>query len=167
MKYKKLIISIGANIRNPSGFHPIETCEKAIKEINNYPIKIVKKSNWYISDPIPKSTQPKYYNCLINGITELNDKCVLKILNQIEDKFGRIRIKKNMSRCIDLDLIDFSNRVKKCLKLTTPHPRAHLRKFVLIPMIEINPLWNHPLYKKNSKVFLKKINNQIITIVKK
>ncbi len=167
MKYKKLIISIGANIRNPSGFHPMDTCEKAINEINNYPIKVLKRSNWYISDPIPRSKQPKYYNCLINGITELNDISVLKILNSIENKFGRIRLKKNMSRCIDLDLIDFSSRVKKCLKLSIPHPRAHLRKFVLIPLNEINPFWIHPLYKKNHKALLKKINYQIITILKK
>ena len=77
LEYKKLIISIGANIRNPSGFHPMDTCEKAINEINNYPIKVLKRSNWYISDPIPRSKQPKYYNCLINGITELNDISVL------------------------------------------------------------------------------------------
>ena len=166
MIYKKCIISIGANINNPSGYHPIETCEKAIKEIIVYPIKVIKKSSWYISDPIPKSNQPKYYNCLIHVITPLNDISLLSILDKIETKFGRVRIKKNMSRCIDLDIIDFSNRVKKSLKLTLPHPRAHLRKFVLIPMMEINPSWTHPLRKKKLKGLLSKINNQMIRIIK-
>ena len=49
MKYKKFIISIGANIKNPNGFHPMETCEKAMIEISNFPIFIEKKSSWYIS----------------------------------------------------------------------------------------------------------------------
>ena len=71
-----------------------------------------------------------------------------------------------MSRCIDLDIIDFSNRVKKSLKLTLPHPRAHFRKFVLIPMMEINPSWTHPLRKKKLKGLLSKINNQMIRIIK-
>ena len=167
MKYKKFIISIGANIKNPNGFHPMETCEKAMIEISNFPIFIEKKSSWYISSPVPYSNQPKYYNCLIIALTKLNDISVLKILNNIEKKFGRIRTKKNMSRCIDLDIIDISHRVKKSLKLTIPHPRAHVRKFVLIPMIEINPVWCHPIYKKNSRIFLKKIKKQDIDIIKK
>ena len=57
MKYKKVIISIGANINNPNGFHPMETCEKAIIEISNFPIFIEKKSSWYISSPVPNSNQ--------------------------------------------------------------------------------------------------------------
>ena len=41
--------------------------------------------------------------------------------------------------------------------LTIPHPRMHERKFVLLPIYEINPFWTHPLLKKNLNIYLKKI----------
>ena len=63
--------------------------------MSNFPIFVEKKSSWYISNPVPNSNQPKYYNCLVNTLTKLNDISVLKILNNIEKKLGRIRTKKN------------------------------------------------------------------------
>ncbi len=167
MEYKNLIISIGANIKNPNGLCPIETCEEAIKVIECNQIKVLTKSSWYISDPVPKSSQSKFFNCLIMCKTNLNPFVVLKILLKIEKQFGRIRLKKNISRCIDLDVIDYSCRVKKSLRLTIPHPRSHLRKFVLLPMLEIYPNWKNPLKKRCLPFFFKKINKQIIKIYKK
>ena len=137
MKYKKVIISIGANINNPNGFHPMETCEKAILEISNFPIFIEKKSSWYISNPVPNSNQPKYYNCLIITSTKLNDISVLKILNNIEKKFGRIRSKKNMSRCIDLDILWWEDFHTIDKELILPHPRFVNRNFVITPLSEV------------------------------
>ena len=163
MRDYKLIIALGANIKNPEDLHPIETCKKAIKEIGKYPIKIIKISSFYISAPIPKSKQPNYYNSVIECTTKINEKKILKILNLVEKKLGRVRQKKNFSRCIDIDLIDFSNRVKKSLILTIPHPRSHKRKFVLLPILEINPNWTHPILKKNLRYLIRKTNKQLIS----
>ena len=167
MKNKNLIISIGANIKNPNGLYPIQTCERAIKAIEDNQIIVIKKSKWYISDPVPKNSQPKFFNCLIVCKTELDSTNVLKILLKIEKDLGRIRLKRKISRCIDLDLIDYSSRVKKSLRLTIPHPRSHLRKFVLLPMIEINPNWKNPIKKRYLFFFYKKISKQMIKIYKK
>ena len=162
MKVNKLILAIGANIKNPHGLNPIETGESAIQELTKFSIRILKISSWYLSEPIPKSNLPNYHNSVIQCSTFFNENKVLKIIKIIEKKLGRIKKKRNYSRCIDLDIIDFNKRVKKSLMLTLPHRRMHKRKFVLLPIYEINPFWTHPLLKKNIKHLLKKNNNQVI-----
>ena len=162
----KFIIAVGSNINSPEGFKPIENCNKAINELSKFNIKITQKSSWYLSEPIPKSSQPKYYNSVILCNANHNVNKVLKIIQIVEHKFGRIRFFKNMPRCIDLDIISFNGNVKNSLLLKIPHPRMHLRKFVLLPIYEIDSHWLHPLLKKNIKFFLEKVKCQKIKKLK-
>ncbi len=156
----KFIIAVGSNIKSPEGFEPIKNCNKAINELSKFNIKIIQKSSWYLSEPIPKSSHPKFYNSVLLCNTNHSANKVLKIIQIIEQKFGRVRVFKNMPRCIDLDIISFNGDIKKSLLLTIPHPRMHLRKFVLSPLFEIDSHWLHPLLKKNIKYFLEKVKCQ-------
>ena len=158
----KIVIAVGSNIDSPKGISPIKNCNKAINEFSNFRIRIIQRSSWYLSDPIPKSSQPKFYNSVLLCETYHNADKVLNILQILEKKFGRIRVFKNMQRCIDLDIISFNGNVKHSLLLTIPHPRMHLRKFVLLPLFEIYNNWSHPLLKKNIRYFLKNVKNQNI-----
>ena len=162
----KFVIAIGSNIDSPEGFNPIKNCNKAINELSKFNINIIQKSSWYLSDPIPKSSQPKFYNSVVLCYSNHSVEKVLKIIQIIEQKFGRIRVFKNMPRCIDIDIISFNRNVKNSLLLTVPHPRMHLRKFVLMPFFEIDSNWLHPLLKKNIKFFVKKVNYQKIKRLK-
>ena len=162
----KFVIAIGSNINSPEGFSPIKNCNNAIYELSKFNIKIAQKSSWYLSEPVPKSTQPKFYNAAALCYAEHSVDKVLKIIQIVEQKFGRIRIFKNMPRCIDIDIISFNKNVKNSLLLTVPHPRMHLRKFVLLPLLEIDPNWLHPLFKKNINFFLKKVKYQRIKKLK-
>ena len=69
-------------------------------------------------------------------------------LHEIEKLFGRKRSVLNASRKIDLDIIDFQGLIKRD-GLILPHPRMHLRLFVLLPMKDIEPNWVHPILKQN------------------
>ncbi len=162
----KFIIAVGSNIESPDGFNPIENCNKAINELSKFNIKIIQKSSWYLSEPIPKSSQPKYYNSVFLCNSNHNVNKVLEIIQIIEQKYGRVRVFKNMPRCIDLDIISFNRNIKKTLLLTIPHPRMHLRKFVLLPLFEIDSHWLHPLFKKNIQFFLEKVKCQKIIKLK-
>ena len=162
----KFVIAIGSNIDSPEGFSPIKNCNKAINELSKFNIKIIQNSSWYLSEPIPKSSQPKFYNSVVLCYANHSVDKVLKIIQIIEKKFGRLRIIKNMPRCIDIDIISFNGIVKNSLLLTIPHPRMHLRKFVLLPFFEIDSNWLHPLLKKNIKFFLKKVKYQRIKKLK-
>ena len=162
----KFIISIGGNIRNPEGLHPIQTFKKAINELKTNNINLISKSDLFLSEPIPKSFQPKYYNLVLICKSSHLPHELLRVLLRVESKLGRIRLGKNMKRCLDLDLIDFNNRIKKSLKLVIPHPRTHLRKFVLYPLRMICPSWCHPNFKKNLYYYLKKNHKQKLFRIK-
>ncbi len=163
---KKFIISIGANMCNPDGLSPLETCKKAIQILKKKEISLIIKSDWYLTDPMPISLQPKYVNCALYCKSYHTSYEILKILHEVESYLGRIRILKNMARCIDLDLIDYDQRIRKSSFLVLPHPRMHLRKFVLLPLRDIKPRWHHPKYKKNISYYLKKITKQKIVKIK-
>ena len=62
---------------------------------------------------------------------------------------GRVKSKKNSPRVCDIDIIDFNGLIKKTKNLQLPHPRSHLRNFVLFPIKEIDPEWIHPILRKN------------------
>ena len=162
----KFVIAVGSNINSPEGFEPIKNCNKAINELSRFNINIIKKSSWYVSEPLPKSSQPKFYNSVLLCNANHSANKVLKIIQIIEQKFGRVRVFKNMPRCIDLDIISFNGNIKKSLLLTIPHPRMHQRKFVLLPLFEIDSHWLHPLLKKNINYFLGKVKYQRIKKLK-
>ena len=118
-----------------------------------------KKSSFYKSEPIPKSNQPWY----VNGVVEISSSAdphkILEILLSIESSFGRQRKKKNESRVIDLDLLSYNDKLIETNSLVLPHPRMHLRNFVLKPILDIDPNWIHPLLKKTVKELIKEIDN--------
>ncbi len=63
----------------------------------------------------------------------------------LESAFGRQRSLANAPRTLDLDLIDHGGRVREeTPALLLPHPRAHERAFVLLPLRDVAPRWRHP-----------------------
>ena len=166
MNIHNIIISIGGNIKSKDGSHPIHVAKKAINCLENYSIQVTNQSSWYETEPIPKSDQPNYFNCVVFAKTTLNELNVLNSLHDIENIFGRRRIAVNEDRVIDLDLIDYSNKILENKDIIIPHPRAHKRRFVMEPLAELDKNWVHPILNKNVSEILKKLNNQIVHVVK-
>ena len=162
---QKIIIGVGGNIKSDEGSHPIHVAMKAINSLENYSIQVIEQSSWYESEPIPKSNQPNFFNCIVFANTILNELDVLKVLHKIEHTLGRRRKKVNEPRVIDLDLIDYSNKILSNEEIIIPHPRAHKRRFVMEPLAELDPNWVHPILKTDVSKILKKINNQKIKII--
>ena len=78
-----------------------------------------------------------------------------------EKIFGRIRKKRNESRIIDLDIVDYKNQIISLKeRLYIPHPRMHKRAFVLLPLQEINPLWVHPVNNIIISSLIKKLDKK-------
>jgi 2-amino-4-hydroxy-6-hydroxymethyldihydropteridine diphosphokinase len=164
MKNDNLIIAVGGNISNKQGVHPTKVCDDAINLLKDHKIYIEKQSKWYISEPIPVSSQPKYFNKVIMAKSFLNELEILKILHLIENKFGRVRKRVNEPRIIDLDLIDCFGLILDNKNITIPHPRAHLRRFVMEPLFEVNSSWIHPIHKISVSEILKDLNTQNIQV---
>jgi len=141
-------IGIGSNQGNR-----IEYCNKALREISNFAV-IKSLSSIYETEPVGIIDQPDFINCVVEIETGLGPyELFIKLLN-IEDKFGRKRVRIGGPRTIDLDLIFYDNLVIQGEDLIIPHPRAHLRRFVLEPLCEIAPSFIHPILKISvSKLF--------------
>ena len=84
----------------------------------------------------------------------------LKKIKLIEKKLGRIKAKKNDPRIIDIDIIDFKNEIKRTKELILPHPKCHLRNFVLYPILQIDPNWSHPILKKNVQYLINNLSQK-------
>ena len=164
MQNKKIIIGIGGNLKSEEGAHPIKVAMNAISCFKDYSIKVTNQSSWYETEPIPKSDQPNFFNCIVIANTNLNELDVLKSLHEIEYKLGRKRRMVNEARIIDLDLIDYSNKILINKEIVIPHPRAHKRRFVMEPLAELDKTWIHPILKININKILKKLHNQNIKI---
>ena len=164
MHNQKIIIGIGGNIKSEDGDHPIKVAMKAIRYLKDYSINITNQSSWYETEPIPKSNQPNFFNCIVFAKTVLNELDVLKSLHEIEYRLGRRRILVNEARVIDLDLIDYSNKILRNKEIIIPHPRAHQRRFVMEPLAELDKNWIHPILKTNIKKILDELNNQKIKV---
>ena len=154
-------------MHSSDGLHPIEIGKKAIKSMKLMSIIIEKQSSWYRSDPIPKSDQPKFFNSVVFAKTTLNEFDLLAALHKIENNLGRVRKNLNEARVIDLDLIDYSSKILKKENIVVPHPRAHLRKFVMQPLAEVEKNWIHPILKVSATYILNQLDKQEVELFSK
>ena len=123
-------------------------------------LKINKISNYYETPSYPNQKLPKFINIGVLANYNYSLLKLQKTINLIEKKIGRIRTKKNDPRVIDIDIIDFNGQIKNWKYLTLPHPRAHLRNFVLYPILEIDPKWSHPILRKNAQLLINKLSQK-------
>ncbi len=99
---------------------------------------------------MPRGSGPAFANGIVLVETTLKAAALLSLLHGIERRFGRRRHRKNEPRLLDLDLIDYRGEVSEG-PLTLPHPRAHQRAFVLLPLADVAPTWRHPLLKRAAR----------------
>ena len=71
-----------------------------------------------------------------------------------------INQKKNDPRVCDIDIIDFNSAVINKKNLQIPHDKSHLRNFVLYPILQIDPEWVHPIFKKKVKLLINKLDHK-------
>lgn len=119
--------------------------------------KIIERSPWFRSAPVPVSDQPEYINGVVRIATVLDPKALLQALLVLEEKFGRERRVKNGARTLDLDIVAYDDLVLGADgdDLCLPHPRMHLRAFVLLPLRGIAPDWRHPFLGTNIDALIK------------
>lgn len=95
-------------------------------------------SSLYRSAPVPAGG-PDYVNAVAALDTDLPPHALLTALQGIEQAFGRQRPYRNAPRTLDLDLLLHGDAVLRTQDLVLPHPRLHLRAFVLRPLLELAP----------------------------
>ena len=116
--------------------------------------RIVAISPIFLSEPEIYKDQPDFLNSVARVDTNCTALELLKILNGIEAQMGRERTYAGAPRIIDLDLLFFGKDIISQPGLDVPHPRLHLRAFVLAPMAEIAPDFIHPALHKSVRELL-------------
>ena len=129
----RAVVALGSNIGEPR-----ENLNLAIALLREA-TEVVAVSSYYQTKPVGYLDQPDFLNavCLIES--ELPAMDLLKMLHGIEKAMGRERSIQWGPRTIDLDLIQYGALLSNAEELKLPHPRAHERKFVLEPWLEIEP----------------------------
>jgi len=162
MEKRAVFISLGSNLGNR-----IENLKKAIHCIDEQLGEIIKTSSIYKTAPWGKSNQPDFLNQVVLIHSEKSPSDSLDILSSIEQHMGRRREEKWGARIIDLDLLYVDNEVHQTATLTLPHAGIPLRRFVLVPLVEIDPDFIHPLLKKNQLQLLTECTDKLeVTILK-
>ncbi len=128
-------VAIGANLGDP-----VKTVSAAIAALAAIPAtRLIAVSSLYRTAPVGLKHQPDFINAVAALEVSLNPKQLLAALFEIEADFGRQRSIPNAARTLDLDLLLHGSTICDEAELTLPHPRMHLRAFVLAPLLEIAP----------------------------
>lgn len=133
-------ILMGSNLDNPA--RQLNQAEKNIaKQIG----KIRRRSSVYQTAAWGYRKQPDFLNRVLVVDTTLSAEKMMTVLLEIEAGMGRVRSKKNAARTIDLDILFYGKAVISTAGLTVPHPRMSVRRFVLVPLNQLSPMFRHPV----------------------
>ncbi len=142
-KYINVFLGLGSNVGNrASNLH------EAILLIEKNIGKAAKKSHVYETQPWGEPNQDAFMNQVIMINTTLDPRDLLDKISRIERELGREKKEKWGPRVIDIDILFYGKRVIRDKGLEIPHPELHKRAFVLVPMMEIAPEFEHPVLDK-------------------
>jgi deoxyguanosine kinase len=151
-------LGLGGNLGNR-----LENLNKTIKILQEECGDMLKASSVYETDPWGSDSKKKYLNQVIKIRTSLSATELIGKTLGIEKKLGRKRDGKQYhDRKTDIDILFFNNEVVNLDHIKIPHPRLHLRRFVLIPLNEIEPALKHPVLKKTVKELIKDCTDDLI-----
>jgi 2-amino-4-hydroxy-6-hydroxymethyldihydropteridine diphosphokinase len=146
-----ILIGLGANLPTKKFGLPRAALGAALQAIENSGIRIKQRASWYKTAPVPISDQPWYINGVAELETHLSPTAIICALLELEKDFGRVRTVPNAPRILDLDLLAYNDQIitgTTPADITVPHPRAHERSFVILPLREIAPNWCDPVTGK-------------------
>ena len=147
-------IGIGSNVGDREA-----NCRKAI-ELLAEAGRVVRVSSLYRTEPVGYHEQEDFINAVAAVETDCTPDDLLRVCQAIEDRLGRKRGLRWGPRTADLDILLYGTQVVNQPGLAIPHPRMAMRKFVLIPLVEISPNAVNPLLHRTAAQLLDGLNDR-------
>jgi len=159
MGRETVFIGFGSNVGDRLDF-----CDRAVTLLSLLPhSQILGVSLLYETEPVNDHAQPGdgwFLNGVVQLETDITPKSLLAVLREIERSLGRDEDNRSGPRTIDLDILFYGQRIINDPDLTVPHPRMHQRRFVLMPLSELDPLFLHPALNRTISQLLAGAGNQ-------
>jgi 2-amino-4-hydroxy-6-hydroxymethyldihydropteridine diphosphokinase len=149
MATRRIFIGLGSNIGDRRA-----QLDRARKGLGEAGLRIVEQSALYRTEPIEVIDQEEFINQVVSCESGLDPEAILGVCLAVERSMGRIRTRDKGPRVIDLDLLLSGDDIRSGGSLQVPHPRMHLRRFVLVPLAEISPGAWHPVLNRTAAELL-------------
>ena len=176
----QFLIALGSN-KNLGPLKPLDILKKAIAELKQSEISLVSLSRFFESPAYPEGKEPNFVNCAIKIQVKCSPQEILQKLHKTEKNFNRKRDIRWGARTLDLDLLAQDGQIfpnekifrewynlpmveqmkKSPNNLILPHPRIQDRAFVLLPLLDIDPNWIHPILRKTALQMYEELNEQV------
>ena len=140
-----ILIGLGSNLSSAIGT-PSDALRAALLEMARRGVGVLAVSPFYQSPAWPDPLEPAYTNAVAMATTVLGVADLMHMLLDIERAFGRVRgLRRYAPRVLDLDLLAYDEIVSlPDDPVVVPHPRLAERAFVLKPLMDLAPEWEHP-----------------------
>jgi len=145
-------VSLGSNLGDRAG-----NLLLAIRGMLDAGLEVTRLSQVYETEPVETFAQPRFLNMVAELQTTVEPEQVMMRLLHVEESLGRKRDIAKGPRTIDLDLLLYGDQIVDTKLLTLPHPRFHLRRFVLLPLAELAPHFIHPTLDETVRDLLEKL----------
>lgn len=149
-------VGLGSNLGDRAG-----NLLLGIRGMRDAGLEVTRLSSIYESEPIETFSQPYFLNMVaeLGGNKLPEPEQLMARLLRVEYALGRKREVAKGPRVIDLDLLLYGDHTSATELLTLPHPRLHLRRFVLTPLAELAPDLVHPTLRQTIGTLLEKVND--------
>jgi 2-amino-4-hydroxy-6-hydroxymethyldihydropteridine diphosphokinase len=145
-----LYVLIGSNLDKPE----LQLAD-ARHRLQSHLGGILKQSALYRTAAWGITDQPDFLNQVLKFESEEDAHMLMRLFLSIESDMGRIRTEKNAPRKIDIDILSYGNLHLQQADLEIPHPRLSMRRFVLIPLQELEATWQHPVTRDSIEKLLR------------